>query len=100
MGRIIGVLRTGWFVRDLSTSAGGDRKTGQAWIPTGTSEDRMEPQSPPPPASPFNPVPRPVPPQGGGGCSKPLIVGCILVILVAPIALLGGIHYLGTQPGA
>jgi hypothetical protein len=57
----------------------------------------MEPQSPPPPASPFNPVPRPVPPQGGGGCSKPLIVGCIVVILVAAIAVLGGIYYVGTH---
>jgi uncharacterized protein HemX len=57
----------------------------------------MEPQSPPSPASPFNPVPRPVPPQGGGGCSKPLVVGCIVVILVAAIAVLGGIYYVGTH---
>jgi hypothetical protein len=38
-----------------------------------------------------------VPPQGGGGCSKPLIVGCIVVILVAAIAVLGGIYYVGTH---
>ena len=57
----------------------------------------MEPQSPPPPASPFNPVPRPVPPQGGGGCSKPLVVGCIVGILVVAIAVLGGLYYVGTH---
>ncbi|MFY9821316.1 MAG: hypothetical protein WAM82_08035 [Thermoanaerobaculia bacterium] len=56
----------------------------------------MEPQSPPPPASPFNPVPRPVP-QGGGGCSKPLVVGCIVIVLVGAIAVLGGIYYVGTH---
>jgi hypothetical protein len=56
----------------------------------------MEPQSPPPPASPFNPAPRPIPP-GSGGCSKPLVVGCVVVVLVAAIAVLGGIYYVGTH---
>jgi|GEM_PF-778960 len=56
----------------------------------------MEPQSPPPPASPFNPTPRPIPP-GSGGCSKPLVVGCVIVVLVGAIAVLGGIYYVGTH---
>lgn len=56
----------------------------------------MEPQSPPPPASPFNPTPRPIP-QGSGGCSKPLVVGCVIVVLVGAIAVLGGIYYVGTH---
>ncbi|HYX23325.1 MAG TPA: hypothetical protein VFC23_04165 [Thermoanaerobaculia bacterium] len=60
----------------------------------------MEPQSPPPPASPFGPAPRPVAPQGGGGCSKPLIVGCVVVFLVGAIALLGGLYYVTTHAAA
>jgi hypothetical protein len=58
----------------------------------------MEPQSPP--ASPFNPVPRPAAPQGGGGCSKPVVVGCIAVFLVGAIVVLGGIYYVGTHAEA
>jgi hypothetical protein len=56
----------------------------------------MEPQSPPPPASPFNPVPRPIPPSGGG-CSKPLVVGCVAIFLVGAIAVIGGILYVGSH---
>jgi hypothetical protein len=56
----------------------------------------MEPQSPPPPASPFNPAPRPIP-QSGGGCSKPVVVGCIVIVLAGAIAVLGGIYYVGTH---
>lgn len=56
----------------------------------------MEPQSPPPPASPFNPTPRPIP-KGSGGCSKPLVVGCVVVILVAALAVVGGIYYVATH---
>ena len=59
----------------------------------------MEPQSPPPPASPFNPVPRPIPPSGGG-CSKPLIVGCVAIFLVGAVAVIGGIFYVGTHAAA
>ncbi len=59
----------------------------------------MEPQSPPPPASPFNPAPRPIPP-GSGGCSKPLVVGCVVVILVGAIAVLGGLFYVATHAAA
>src|SRR3954447_7533630 len=57
----------------------------------------MEPQSPPPPASPFNPAPRPAAPQRAGGCSKPLIVGCVVVFLVGAITLLGGLYYVTTH---
>jgi uncharacterized membrane protein len=61
----------------------------------------MEPQAPPPPpASPFNPVPRPAAPQGRSGCSKPLIIGCVVVFLVGAIALLGGLWYVGTHAAA
>jgi uncharacterized protein HemX len=56
----------------------------------------MEPQSPPPPASPFNPVPRPIPPSRGG-CSKPVVIGCVVVFLVGALAVLGGIFYVGTH---
>ncbi|HEX4966208.1 MAG TPA: hypothetical protein VF173_35695 [Thermoanaerobaculia bacterium] len=61
----------------------------------------MEPQSPPPPVSPFNPAPQAAAPQGGrGGCSKPLIVGCVVIFLVGAIALLGGLYYVGTHAAA
>jgi hypothetical protein len=60
----------------------------------------MEPQSSPPPASPFNPAPRAAVPQGGGGCSKPVVVGCIAVFLVGAFVVLGGIYYVGTHADA
>jgi hypothetical protein len=61
----------------------------------------MEPQSPPPPpASPFNPQPQPVVPQGRTGCSKPVIVGCVAIFLIGAIALLGGVYYIGTHAAA
>ena len=60
----------------------------------------MEPQSPPPPASPFNPQPQPAVPQGRSGCSKPVVVGCVAVFLIGAIALLGGVYYVGTHAAA
>jgi hypothetical protein len=61
----------------------------------------MEPQTPPPPASPFHPAPQPAAaPQGKGGCSKPLIVGCVVVFLVGVIALLCGLWYVGSHAAA
>jgi hypothetical protein len=60
----------------------------------------MEPQSPPPPVSPFNPAPGPVVPQGRAGCSKPLIIGCVSIFLIGAIALLGGLYYVSTHAAA
>ena len=60
----------------------------------------MEPQSPPPPVSPFNPAPGPVVPQGRTGCSKPLIIGCVTIFLVGAIALLVGLWYVTTHAAA
>src|SRR3954467_15733473 len=82
----------------LSAPSGGDTKAPSR-LPA-FPEDRMEPQSPPPPASPFNPAPRPAAPQRAGGCSKPLIVGCVVVFLVGAIALLGGLWYVSTHAAA
>ncbi len=53
----------------------------------------MEPprvQPPPPPAAPFDPAARPK----SSGCPKPLIIGCLVVILVGGVALLGGFFFL------
>ncbi len=48
----------------------------------------MEPPQPPPPqpAAPFDPNARPK----TGGCPKPLIIGCVAVLLVGGVLLLGG----------
>ena len=54
---------------------------------------RVEP--PPPPASPFNPTPQPALPPGRSGCPKPLIIGCLAVIVLGGIALLAGFFYVG-----
>lgn len=54
---------------------------------------RVEP--PPPPASPFNPTPQPALPAGRSGCPKPLIIGCLAVIVLGGIALLAGFFYVG-----
>ena len=56
---------------------------------------RVEP--PPPPASPFNPAPQPAIPRGGSGCPKPLIIGCLAVLVVGGIALLGGFWWIGSN---
>jgi hypothetical protein len=51
-----------------------------------------EPTVPPPPSpSPFHPEPiRPA----RGGCPKPLLIGCLVVIVVGGAVLLGGFLYL------
>jgi hypothetical protein len=54
---------------------------------------RVEP--PPPPASTFNPTPRPAIPSGRSGCPKPLIIGCLAVIVLGAIALIGGVWWAG-----
>jgi hypothetical protein len=56
---------------------------------------RVEP--PPPPASPFNPTPQPAIPRGGSGCPKPLIIGCLAVLVVGGLALLGGFWWIGSN---
>jgi hypothetical protein len=51
----------------------------------------------PPPASPFNPAaPRP---SGPGGCPKPLIFGCLGLLVVAGLGLVGFFLYAGMHVG-
>ena len=52
----------------------------------------MEPPQPPPPppASPFDPNARPK----TGGCPKPLIIGCVAILLIGGLALLGAFVYM------
>lgn len=59
----------------------------------------MEPQTPPPPPSPFNPAPQPAVPQRSG-CSKPVIIGCVVAFLIGAVAVLGGLYYIGTHADA
>ncbi|HTG36791.1 MAG TPA: hypothetical protein VLB76_28060 [Thermoanaerobaculia bacterium] len=54
---------------------------------------RLEPA--PPPASPFDPVARPV----KGGCPKPLIFGCLGLLVLAGLVLVGFFLYAGTHVG-
>ena len=49
---------------------------------------RVEP--PPTPTAPFDPSARPK----SSGCPKPLVIGCLVVILVGGVALLGGFFFL------
>lgn len=56
---------------------------------------RVEP--PPPPASPFNPTPQPAIPHGRSGCPKPLIIGCLAILVVGGLALLGGFWWIGSN---
>lgn len=58
----------------------------------------MEPPQPPPPpqpASPFDPNARPK----TGGCPKPLIIGCLVVLILGGLALVGGIYYASKNIG-
>jgi hypothetical protein len=54
---------------------------------------RVEPA--PPPASPFNPQPRPA----RGGCPKPLIFGCLGLLLLVGLGLFGFFFYVSTHFG-
>ncbi|HEY3571463.1 MAG TPA: hypothetical protein VGP73_26295 [Thermoanaerobaculia bacterium] len=54
---------------------------------------RVEPA--PPPTSPFNPQPRPA----AGGCPKPLIFGCLGLLVLVGIGFLGFFFYVGTHVG-
>jgi hypothetical protein len=49
----------------------------------------------PPPPAPFNPAA----PQTGGrrGCSKPMVVGCLVVLLGGGILALGALYYVATH---
>ena len=57
----------------------------------------MEPPAPPPtPAVPFDPSARPK----ASGCPKPLVIGCLVIIIVGGIAILGALLYVGKHaPG-
>jgi|SRR6185295_5713236 len=59
----------------------------------------MEPprtEPPPTPAAPFDPSARPK----SSGCPKPLVIGCIVVILVGGLAVLGGFYYVAKNASA
>jgi hypothetical protein len=56
----------------------------------------MEPSAPPP-ATPFNPAPAQRP--AGGGCPKPLILGCLGLLVLAGLGLVGFFFYAGTHVG-
>lgn len=56
---------------------------------------RVEPA--PPPASPFNPSAPPRP--AGGGCPKPLILGCLGLMVLAGLGIVGFFFYAGTHVG-
>lgn len=49
---------------------------------------RVEP--PPYPAAPFDPAARPK----SSGCPKPFIIGCLVIVLLGGIALLGAFYYM------
>jgi hypothetical protein len=55
---------------------------------------------PPPPVSPFQPRPLEPAPTRGGGCGKPVVIGCVAALLLGAIAVLGGIYYIGSRPDA
>ncbi len=57
----------------------------------------MEPpvQPPPPPAAPFDPTARPK----SSGCPKPLIIGCLAVVVLAGVGLLGFLYYASKNMG-
>src|SRR3982750_2577826 len=60
--------------------------------------DLMEPprvEPAPPPASPFNPQVRPK----AGGCPKPLIFGCLGLLVLGGLGILGFFFYVGTHVG-
>ena len=77
--------------------SGGDTKVPSQGVPTAFPETRMEPPHtpPPPPPSPFQPIqPGPAPVPGKtGGCGKPVVIGCLVVLVLAGIGLAGMIWY-------
>ena len=59
----------------------------------------MEPpmaEPPAPTASPFNPT---APPPAKGGCPKPLILGCLGLLVLTGLGLVGFFFYAGTHVG-
>jgi len=53
------------------------------------------PHIPATPRSPFNPPP-PLPPTSRtGGPGKPLVIGCLVLLVLAGIGLIGGLYYAG-----
>jgi hypothetical protein len=57
----------------------------------------MEPPQPPPPppASPFDPNARPK----TGGCPRPLLIGCVAILLIGGLTALLAIFYVARNPG-
>ncbi len=59
----------------------------------------MEPPQPPPPspppAAPFDPNARPK----TGGCPKPLIIGCLAILVIGGLVLLGAFAYMAKNAG-
>jgi hypothetical protein len=55
---------------------------------------------PPPPVSPFQPRPLEPAPTRGGGCGKPVVIGCVAALLLGALVVLGGIYYIGSRPDA
>lgn len=57
----------------------------------------MEPNQPPPapPASPFNPTPRPA----RSGCPKPMVIGCLGLLVLVGLGLVGLLFYAGSHVG-
>jgi hypothetical protein len=58
----------------------------------------MEPprvQPPPPPAAPFDPSARPK----SSGCPKPLVIGCLVLLILAGVGFLGFFYYVSRNMG-
>src|SRR5829696_2678372 len=53
---------------------------------------------PPPPVLPFQPRPLEPAPSRGGGCGKPVVIGCVAALLLGALAVLGGIYYVSSKP--
>jgi hypothetical protein len=60
----------------------------------------MEPPSssyPPPPPSPFSPTGPAPAPRRAGGCGKPAVIGCLVLLVLAGLGLVGMIWYASTN---
>lgn len=53
---------------------------------------------PPPPGSPFQPRPLEPTPSRGGGCGKPVVIGCVAVLILLGAGLIGIMVYIGRNP--